>query len=163
MPAESSENSTQPRNDSGRFIQVVDDDEVAACLRELDSAQTTRIALECGLPRTTAWDALKRLEAAGRVRRRHPPNGGTSAVWIAVPPAERLSAKEFLARRKQAGLDQQEALDAVADRLNGNSPSVPTLSRFENGQTELDSNVKNALADTYRVFIRENASKEGDL
>ncbi|RBI58329.1 transcriptional regulator [halophilic archaeon] len=57
-------------DDSGRYTQSVDDDDILAYLREQDGAGTSEVADAFDYEQSTVYRRMKRLEDDGRVSRR---------------------------------------------------------------------------------------------
>jgi uncharacterized membrane protein len=67
--------------DSGKFTEVVSDEEIISFLSNQDGVVTSKVAKEFDYERPTAYRRLKNLEADGRIESR---KVGNSLLWLSI-------------------------------------------------------------------------------
>jgi biotin operon repressor len=138
-----------PRNDDG----TIDDDEIHKYLWVTGyPVQTHQVVSRLGIPRTTVWTAMQRLQQDGRVERVGVRKQGVSAQWRALPPDwQQQPGPEFKHLRANAGLSQTDARDRLEAEL-GDAPSASQFSKFESPEysTDLDDDQRRVLWHYYQ-------------
>jgi predicted ArsR family transcriptional regulator len=71
------------RDESGKFTEVVPDDDLIAFLQETEGVSTVEVADHFGYERPTAYRRLRNLEDEGQVESREI---GNSLLWLASQP-----------------------------------------------------------------------------